>query len=70
MPNIIEEAVDKAIALRKQREKEQEAREYEKAVRKYQAKCDAEMFCRCHELSEKLIKEVSDGYVFQIKFPF
>ena len=44
--------------------------EYELSVRKYQAKCDAEMFCKSHGLSENSIREVEDGYVFQIKFKF
>lgn len=44
--------------------------EYELSVRKYQAKCDAEMFCQFHGFSKQLIHEAEDGYVFQIKFKF
>lgn len=34
-----------------------------KAIEKYQAKVDAEMWCESHIVSKSLIRETEDGYM-------
>ena len=44
--------------------------EWEKEVRRSQAKAHAETFCLTHGIPTEAIEKVEDGYVFQIKFKF